>query len=56
MGKSFWLVVQYPMKSESGNQRYTRLKIATMPYDSDKTDKTYTLKYGDKKGDTDFSL
>lgn len=123
MGKSFWLVVQYPMKSESGNQRdhwlkdkvietlevslgdknlgyvdgfdmgkrqsnpktyalnifcvvneeeqvitlikkvlrecrldHTRIKIATMPYDSDKTDKNYTLKYSAKKGDTDFSL
>lgn len=124
MGESFWLVVQYPMKSEKGNQRdhwlkdkvmetlevslrdknlgyvdgfdmgkcqsnpqtyalnifcvvteeeeainfikkvlrecrldYTRIKIATMPYGTEYgTDRTYTLKYWAKKGDTDFSL
>ncbi|NUU61603.1 hypothetical protein [Paenibacillus agri] len=32
---------------------YTRIKIATMPYEKEET---YTLKYAYKKGVTDFSL
>jgi hypothetical protein len=36
---------------------YTRIKIATMTYGTEYgTDRTYTLKYGAKKGETDFSL